>query len=93
MPAISVTIRNTSLEEQDFEVVAAQFFALLQDLTPVDTGFCRDSWEYSFAPDEATFYNPTEYSSYLDAGWSNQAPRGMIGPALAQLPALIRGYR
>lgn len=93
MPAISLTIENTSLEEQDFEDLCNDVFNELVALTPVDTGFCADSWEMDFQGDSCTFYNPTEYASYLEDGWSNQAPSGMIGPVLADLPALVRGYR
>ena len=92
MPAISLTINNTSLEEDQFRDACDEMLDLLMDLTPVDTGFCRDSWTMDFSSDECTFYNDCEYASYLDEGWSQQAPNGMIGPALEKLPEIIRGY-
>lgn len=93
MPAISLTIENSSLPEPEFEDLSREVFDRLVQLTPVDTGFCADSWEYDFQGDSCTFYNPCDYASYLDDGWSNQAPDGMTRPVLQELPALVRGYR
>jgi hypothetical protein len=92
MPAISLTIRNTSLEEDVFRDVCDEMLDVLRDLTPVDTGFCRDSWYMAFDSAETTFYNDAEYASYLDDGWSSQAPSGMTGPALDRLQGIIDGY-
>lgn len=61
------------------------FLELLIELTPVDTGFCSESWDANISEDEATFFNSAEYASYLDDGWSQQAPDGMTEPALQQL--------
>ena len=92
MPAISLTIENTSLSPEEFDSLCADVFRELQDNTPVDTGFCRDQWEYWIQGDTATFYNSTEYASYLEDGWSSQAPMGMIGPVLRDLPSMVNGY-
>lgn len=92
MPAISLTINNTSLDEDQFRDVCDEMLDLLMDLTPVDTGVCRDAWMMDFSSDSCTFSNQTEYASYLDEGWSDQAPNGMIGPALQKLPEIIQGY-
>jgi len=93
MPAISVRIRNSSLDGFAWEAVKDEFFQLLIDLTPVDTGLCRDSWEREDNGDVFIAFNPTEYASYLDEGWSKQAPRGMIRPALDELENIVAGYR
>lgn len=92
MPAISLTINNTSLDEDRFRDVCDEMLDLLMDLTPVDTGLCRDSWMMDFDPSSCTFSNDTEYASYLDEGWSKQAPNGMVTPALEKLPEIIQGY-
>lgn len=94
MAGIDVTITNTSLDAADWESVKDEFFQLLVDLTPVDTGLCRDSWyREDLGPNKFICVNPTPYASYLDEGWSKQAPNGMIGPALAELPHMVAGYR
>ena len=94
MGTIAVTIVNTTLDPQDFDSLCDDFLDLLMDLTPVDTGFCQDSWSITSQDDEAaTFYNSAEYSSYLDEGWSDQAPNGITGPALDQLDDLVDKYK
>ena len=92
MPGISLTVNNTRLDEGQFRDVCDEMLDLLMDLTPIDTGLCRDSWLMDFSEDSCTFSNDTEYASYLDEGWSQQAPNGMIGPALEKLPEIIQGY-
>ena len=92
MPSISLTIENTSLTPEEFDSLCADVYKELQDNTPVDTGFCRDQWTYSINGDTAVFYNPTPYASYLEDGWSSQAPNGMIGPVLDSLPDMVQGY-
>lgn len=93
MPAIQVTIENTRLDPDLWFQLCDDFLELLRDETPIDTGFCRDQWEITDQSEtECTFYNGAEYASYLDEGWSNQAPDGMTRPALRQLPSLVAGY-
>ena len=89
MPAIQLDIQNTRFDEQEWEDICDKVFQFLLDITPVDTGVCRDSWEMNWSPEDCLFYNPTEYASYLDEGWSSQAPAGMIGPALDYLRELV----
>jgi hypothetical protein len=67
-------------------------YQFLVEITPVDTGLCRDSWEQEVYTEYAIFFNPTEYASYLEDGWSQQAPNGMIKPLLDRLPALKSQY-
>jgi hypothetical protein len=93
MPGISVQINNSSLDANSFELLCEEVLAFLEEITPVDTGLCRDSWEMDFAEDECTFTNDTEYASYLDEGWSKQAPQGMIQPMLQELPSMVSGYK
>jgi hypothetical protein len=93
MGTVTLTIENFTLEPTDFRDLCAEFLDLLMDLTPVDTGTCRDSWVIEgWAESEATFFNSPDYSSFLDEGWSEQAPDGMTGPALEQLDDLADKY-
>lgn len=92
MPAIRLVVNNTRLDEYTFQSVCEELLDTLMDLTPVDTGFCRDSWSMDFSPASCTFVNDAEYASYLDEGWSQQAPNGMTKPALEKLPTIIAGY-
>lgn len=93
MGTITVNINNTAgLSQEDWDSLCDDFLALLEELTPVDTGFCQESWEMTVDTNSATYHNSAEYSSYLDDGWSSQAPAGMTGPALAELPSLVEQY-
>ena len=92
MPGISVEINNTSLDDSQWESVCEEVLKFLEEITPVDTGVCRDAWEMDISGDTATFTNDTEYASYLDEGWSSQAPQGMIQPMLQALKSIVNGY-
>lgn len=62
-------------------------------LSPVDTGLFQSSWEmYAHSQDVFEIINPLEYASFLEDGWSNQAPNGIIEPAIRELPKIIRSY-
>lgn len=54
--------------------------------TPVDTGRARASWDYSFTTSngvvEGHINNYVEYIVYLEHGWSDQAPAGMVAISL-----------
>lgn len=89
MPAIELNITNETLDADEWERVCNEVFQFIVDITPVDTGVCRDAWEFYWSPTDCRMYNPTEYASYLDEGWSNQAPNGMIQPALQYLRELL----
>ena len=91
MPAISVELTNTSgLEPSDFEAVIIDFFNDVVESTPVRTGHAQDGWDYTFEDiDNARVWNDVEYISYLEDGWSSQAPNGMVGPALDRLRAKV----
>lgn len=91
MPAMSVELTNTSgLEPSDFEAVIIDFFNDVVSHTPVRTGHAQDGWDYTFEDiDNARVWNDVEYISYLEDGWSSQAPNGMVGPALDRLRAKV----
>jgi hypothetical protein len=75
-----------------FESAMEDFLSLLMVLTPVDTGNCVNSWSIDISEDSATATNDAEYASFLDDGWSQQAPDGMTEPALAELPDMFNHY-
>lgn len=89
---VSIDIVNETLEPENFERLCNDFLNLLIELTPVDTGYCADSWSMSVSPTDANFYNSAPYAMYLDQGHSDQAPNGMSQPALAELPSLAAQY-
>ena len=93
MPAISIKINNSSLDDFSWFSLCDEVLQFLQDITPIDTGLCRDSWEAEVDIDRAIFFNPTEYASYLEDGWSDQAPNGMIKPLLDNLQSMVQGYK
>ena len=92
MPGISFKIKNTRIESDDWEEICAELLEFLQDITPVDTGLCSESWESQVDDKSAVIFNPTPYASYLDLGWSKQAPDGMTRPAIAWLRERVNGY-
>ena len=92
MPGIRLVIENTSLDLDKWESVCNDLFEFIVDITPEDTGYCKDQWDMNLEDTSCEFVNDCEYASYLDEGWSKQAPNGMIGPALQMLPKLVQGY-
>ncbi len=92
MPAIRLHIETRRLSEADFEDVCQQVFDYVVAISPVDTGFFQGEWEIDFNYPECDIYNDADYASYLDEGWSKQAPQGIIGPATVYLRKLVQGY-
>lgn len=93
MPAISIEVTNETMNPDGFMLMCERGLEILKDLTPVDTGFCRDQWEIAeLSGSYCQYYNSTEYVSYLDDGWSKQAPDGMTRPFLRRLKALKQQY-
>lgn len=90
MGTIRLAIRRPDDIPDDVFINAMEdFYDLLVELTPVDTGFAASSWEVQLDADLAVFFNNAEYASFLDEGWSKQAPEGMTEPALAELPNIF----
>lgn len=96
MPDIRATLINSNpqeIEPEDWTSICEELFDVVLDLSPVDTGNFRDSWELNQVADDIyELYNPTDYSSFLEDGWSPQAPKGVLEPALQRLPSIIRKY-
>lgn len=93
MADLSITIeRPVDIPPEVFISAMEDVFQLIVDGTPVDTGECQSAWTYEIDEESATFYNPTEYASFLDEGHSSQAPDGIIDPVLAEIPDLFNNY-
>lgn len=54
--------------------------------TPIDTGHARKSTSLQKGKIKAKY----KYASYLDAGWSKQAKKGMSNPTTAYITKLIK---
>jgi len=90
MASLSVTLTNdTGLSEEEFDRLCNEIFDRIVERTPVDTGACQAAWEIYF-PDaeECIIDNPIPYVSFLEDGWSKQAPRGMVQITLDQIPQI-----
>lgn len=99
MAGILITIDNPrkpngqlKADEESFQLICEEFLSLLESLTPVDTGFCSESWSMDVSREFATFINDCDYAEYLDYGHSKQAPNGMTEPALKRLPNIARQF-
>lgn len=62
----------------------------LKATTPVDTGFARSRWKKKGSINNRVVENDAEYISFLEDGSSNQAPNGMIGPAIKKIKQYAR---
>jgi hypothetical protein len=96
MPAISATLINSNPQEvspEAWDAACMDVFDICVEKSPVDTGAFQDAWEmYRLAPDIYQIINPLEYASFLEDGWSSQAPNGVLEQAVQQLPSILRGY-
>lgn len=58
-------------------------------LTPIRSGAARRGWrvigEYKLRGNTRVIENRVPYIGLLEAGYSKQAPNGMLGPALTRL--------
>lgn len=62
----------------------------LKRRTPVDTGRARDGWIQNKGRSVNTIRNSVPYIDELEKGHSNQAPDGMVQPAIEQIRANAR---
>jgi hypothetical protein len=84
---ISITFRG------DFQKELSGFIAgLAEDVfqdakanTPIRSGNARRNWTKAVSKDRAVIENKVPYIERLEAGYSKQAPRGIIGPTLTQI--------
>lgn len=96
MPSVKLTLINTNPERIDadsWEAICQELFDMVVENSPVDTGQFQESWELNqIADDIWEIFNPLEYASFLEDGWSDQAPNGVLEPALESLPSLIQQH-
>lgn len=93
MGTLTMVVRNTKgLSPTLWEDVCNELLTFIQDITPVDTGYCQEHWEMNLTDTDCTYYNSAEYASFLDDGWSKQAPAGMTGPAREEFQTLVEQY-
>jgi hypothetical protein len=85
---ISVTVELGDVPDDVASLVMDDLFNLIVDATPVRTGFAQSHWKMA----DNVISNDCDYISFLEDGWSDQAPDGMIGPALEQLSDIIQKY-
>jgi hypothetical protein len=57
--------------------------------TPIKSGNARRNWRKTVTKDNFSVYNRVPYIERLEAGASKQAPRGIIGPTLAQIKGKV----
>lgn len=96
MPDVRTTLVNSNPQEISEEVwanVCLEVFNTVLANSPVDTGEFLAAWQLNqLASDIFEIYNPLEYASFLEDGWSDQSPNGVVGPAIDELPNILRAY-
>ena len=96
MPAISATLINSNpseVSEEVFSSAVLDVFDLCIENSPVDTGAFQEAWELNqITNDIYEIVNPLEYASFLEDGWSDQAPDGILEPAIRELSSIIQDY-
>lgn len=93
MGTLTLVVRNQyGLSRPVWDDICDELLTFIQDITPVDTGYCQEQWEMTVTSTDATYYNSAEYASFLDDGWSDQAPAGMTGPAREEFNNLVAQY-
>jgi hypothetical protein len=57
--------------------------------TPIKSGNARRNWTKTVTNDNFEVQNKVPYIERLEAGASRQAPKGIIGPTLAQIKGRV----
>ena len=84
------TIRQLEADiVSDLRDFANEYIHMLKTTTPIRTGRARSGWQNIFRPTRLgsgstipLARNKVPYIERLDEGWSRQAPRGIVEPAL-----------
>jgi hypothetical protein len=71
--------------ERGLQQLAEQVKQLAQANTPIKTGRARGAWTKKTSKEDFEVSNRVPYIQRLEAGASRQAPKGIIGPTLAQI--------
>lgn len=88
MATIEFSVDMGDIPDEVVPLVMDDLFRLIVDATPVRTGYAQSQWKL----DGTTISNDCDYISFLEDGWSDQAPDGMVAPALEQLSDIIQTY-
>lgn len=96
MGTLTLNVTNGArLPDRTFETLVFGLFEEIVWRTPVDTGYCMSRWEIQPGDGYFTITNDAPYVSFLEAGWSKQAPVGMVKPALKNFKeqvAIAKGF-
>lgn len=94
--AFFVALNKTPANVQAvFRKAVAKIFAAIQKRTPVDTGHARSGWKLEQVEATETslrfrIVNSVGYVIYLEFGWSDQAPAGMVRVTLLEAEQRLR---
>lgn len=69
--------------------VGKEALTRVKDRTPVRTGYAQSRWELTVESDGFTLENDADYISYLELGSSSQAPSGMLGITMVEVPDIV----
>jgi len=75
--------------DRGIEAMSEDLKGYLKDETPVDTGYAKSRWRKR----RDSISNDADYIEALEDGWSNQAPKGMVKPAINKLRNKWRNKR
>jgi hypothetical protein len=64
--------------DQVFNDSVSTLYTSIVQMSPVDTGRFKSSWNLTINSKEAIISNPVPYGEYLEFGHSQQAPNGMV---------------
>ena len=90
---MTITFTGLGLAISNIESEAARLIKNISDdteeivkaNTPIRTGNARRNWSETVTPKSFQIKNQVPYIERLEAGWSKQAPKGMVGPTLTQV--------
>lgn len=69
--------------------VAKEVLSRVKDRTPVDTGYAKSRWTIDTTDSGFDINNDADYISYLELGHSQQAPAGMLGITMEEVPDIV----
>ena len=70
--------------------VSQEVFNRVKERTPVLTGRARDGWEIIHSDKQSKISNDVPYIGVLEEGSSDQAPAGMVGVTLDEVPEIVK---
>lgn len=69
--------------------VSRQVFDKVKERTPVNTGYAKSRWTITEENNRSIINNDAPYIGVLEDGSSQQAPVGMVGVTLDEVPQMI----